>query len=218
MGAPTAKALRRALAPALVLVLVTTAVAGGALGVGRWLVVADPVEPASVIVVLGGHVPFRAMEAASLFRQGWAPEVWLTQPLQPAEEAALDELGIRRCGEEAMNREVLERLGVPSPAIRVLRDGVLNTADEVRLVARELERVGASRVILVTSKPHSRRVRAIWRALVGSSPRAVVRYAASDPYDPGHWWRRTGDMLAVSREVLGLVNVWAGFPVQPDRR
>ena len=117
-----------------------------------------------------------------------------------------------------MNREVLERLGVPSPAIRVLRDGVLNTADEVRLVARELERVGASRVILVTSKPHSRRVRAIWRALVGNSPRAVVRYAASDPYDPGHWWRRTGDMLAVSREVLGLVNVWAGFPVQPDRR
>ena len=218
MGAPTAKALRRALAPALVLVLVTTAVAGGALGVGRWLVVADPLEPASVIVVLGGHVPFRAMEAASLFRQGWAPEVWLTRPLQPAEEAALDELGIHRCGEEAMNREALERLGVPSPAIRVLRDGVLNTADEVRLVARELERVGASRVILVTSKPHSRRVRAIWRALVGNSPRAVVRYAASDPYDPGHWWRGTGDMLAVSREVLGLVNVWAGFPVQPDRR
>jgi len=180
--------------------------------------VADPLEPASVIVVLGGHVPFRAMEAASLFRQGWAPDVWLTRPLQPAEEAALDELGMHRCGEEAMNREVLERLGVPPPAIRVLRDGVLNTADEVRLVARELERVGATGVILVTSKPHSRRVRAIWRALVGNSPRAVVRYAASDPYDPGHWWRRTGDMLAVSREVLGLVNVWAGFPVQPDRR
>ncbi len=44
-------------------------------GLARWLVVADPLMPARALVVLGGHTPFRAMEAASLYREGWAPEV-----------------------------------------------------------------------------------------------------------------------------------------------
>jgi uncharacterized SAM-binding protein YcdF (DUF218 family) len=218
VGASRAKVLKRALGLALGLALVATAVAAAARGVGGWLMVADPLEPASAIVVLSGHVPFRAMEAAALYRQQWAPEVWLTHPVQPSEEAALRRLGIDKSGEEAINREILNRLGVPSHAIRVLESGVVNTAEEVRLIASELERVGAGRVILVTSKPHSRRVRATWRTLVGRHPRAVIRYAAADPYDPSRWWRRTSDVLAVSREALGLVNVWAGFPVQPDRR
>ena len=43
-----------------------------------WLVVSDPPQPSAAIVVLGGKVPFRAMEGASLYKQGWAREVWLT--------------------------------------------------------------------------------------------------------------------------------------------
>ena len=117
-----------------------------------------------------------------------------------------------------VNRAVLERLGVPSGAIRMLSPGVQNTVDELRLVAREMARGGADRVILVTSKPHSRRVRATWRAVVGKSPHAVVRYAESDAFDGQRWWERTADALAVSREVFGLMNVWAGFPVRPDQR
>jgi hypothetical protein len=86
----------------------------------------------------------------------------------------------------------------------------------VHVIADTVRRAGADRVIIVTSKPHSRRVRAIWHAVVGNSPQAVVRYAESDAFDPEHWWRRTSDALAVSREVLGMMNVWAGFPVRPD--
>ena len=49
------------------------------LGVGHWLVVEDPLEKASVIVVLSGRMPVRALEAAKLYREGYAPEVWLTR-------------------------------------------------------------------------------------------------------------------------------------------
>ena len=107
---------------------------------------------------------------------------------------------------------------MPPGAVRVLGDGVWNTVDEVRLIAAELGRDGADRVIIVTSKAHSRRVRATWSAIVGRSPRAIVRYAEEEPYDSRGWWRNTRDALDVSREVFGLMNVWAGFPVQPDRR
>jgi uncharacterized SAM-binding protein YcdF (DUF218 family) len=189
----------------------------GASGIGQWLVVADPLEPATAIAVLGGRVPFRAMEAASIYREGVAPEVWLTKEVVRAEEQALGRLGVAVVRDEVYNRAVLERLGVKPEAIRLLGDGVWNTVDEVRLIAGELARDGGDRVIIVTSKAHSRRVRATWAAVVGVSPKAIVRYARDEPYGARSWWRNTRDALDVSREVFGLVNVWAGFPVQPDR-
>ncbi len=188
----------------------------GASGIGQWLMVADPLEPARAIVVLSGRAPFRAMEAASIYKGGWATEVWLTKEVRTAEELALDRLGVTVVRGEVYNREVLERLGVKPRAIRVLGDGVWNTVDEMRLVAGELGRDGGDRVIVVTSKVHSRRVRATWAAIVGASPKAIVRYAREEPYGARGWWRNTRDALDVSREVFGLMNVWAGFPVQPD--
>ena len=208
--------IRHALVLLVVLGLVGVLVPVGVSRLGYWLVVTDPLEPARAIVVLSGRVPFRAMEAASIYRQGWAPEVWLTKEVRTSEELALDRLGVNMVRQEAYSREVLERLGVPAHAIRVLNDGVRNTVDEARLVARELGVNGADRVILVTSKTHSRRVRATWSAIVGASPRAAIRYAAEEPYHPGSWWRNTRDALDVSREVFGLMNVLAGFPVRPD--
>jgi len=187
-------------------------------GVGHWLVVADPLEQAEAIVVLSGHLPFRAMEAASIFKGGWAPEVWLTKTIRPAEEGALAQLGIGVVREETYNQEVLEHLGVPPKAIRLLNKGVRNTEEEVQLIAQELKRAGGERVIIVTSKAHTRRVKTIWGTLVGDSTEAIVRHAKDDPFDPGRWWRNTKDALAVSREVFGMMNVWAGFPLRPERQ
>jgi uncharacterized SAM-binding protein YcdF (DUF218 family) len=222
MGSPSQEIARRqrgrrALVLLLALAFIGSLAYWGLSGIPSWLVVADPLAQAQAIVVLGGDLPFRAMEAASLYQQGWAPEVWLTRGRAPAEEAALARMGLEVYGVETINRQVLERLGVPADAIRLLREGAQNTVEEVQLIARELGRMGGSRVILVTSKPHSRRLRATWGALVGDAPQAVVRYATEDPYDPARWWQQTRDALAVSREVFGLMNVWAGFPVGQER-
>jgi uncharacterized SAM-binding protein YcdF (DUF218 family) len=184
-------------------------------GLGRWLVVADSLENAQAIVVFGGGLPFRAMEAADLYRQGWAPEIWITHTKPNAEQVALLQLGVVATKEETYDRQVLEHLGVPSGSIRLLDPGVRNTFEEIELITGELKKMGGGRVILVTSKPHTRRVRTIWRKVAGDSPRAIVRYAASEPYESIRWWRNTRDALAVAREMLGLMNAWAGFPVQP---
>ncbi len=209
---------RRAVFLLVALGLVVLLVPWGASGLGHWLMVADRLEPARAIVVLGGRVPFRVIEAASIYSGGWAGEIWLTKGARSAEEVPLDHLGVRIVRGEAYSRPVLEWLGVPAGRIRLLDDGVLNTVDEMRVIARELKGKGAEPVILVTSKTHSRRVRHTWSAIVGSSPRAIVRYATEEPYRPGRWWENTRDALDVSREVSGLMNVWVGFPVQPDRR
>ncbi len=61
----------------LVLLVMLALIGGGVIwafrDVGRWLVDPDPVERARAIVVLSGRSPFRAMEAAAIYRQGWAP-------------------------------------------------------------------------------------------------------------------------------------------------
>jgi len=185
--------------------------------VGRWLVVADRLEPARAIVVLSGHVPFRAVWAATLYKEGLSSEVWVSRPVRTAEDMAMRELGLDISTEEESNQRVLERLGVPAGAIRVLDPGVLNTMEEVDLIARELRRAGGERVIVVTSGAHTRRVKATWRARVGNAPQLIVQHPVDEPFNADHWWRRTRDALDVSREVFGLVNVWAGFPVRPDR-
>src|SRR5215470_11004194 len=68
------------------------------LGVGRWLVREDPLTKGSAIVVLSGEIPDRALQAAKIYREGNAPEVWLTQPLEPKRSMA--SLGVLFDGEE----------------------------------------------------------------------------------------------------------------------
>jgi uncharacterized SAM-binding protein YcdF (DUF218 family) len=119
-----------------------------------------------------------------------------------------------RSPEHAYSRQVLERLGVSNNAIRLLPRANQNTADEIRTIARELKASGGNRVIIITSSYHTRRVRMLWRALAGKNADAIVRYTRDEPFDSAHWWRRTGDAMAVSREWFGLLNAWVGFPMK----
>jgi len=180
--------------------------------VGRWLVVEDPLEKAAAIAVLSGRMPLRAIEAAKLYREGYAPEVWLTHSTQPA--GTLASMGIAFYGEEYYNKQILLHEGVPERAIRVLEPPIVNTADEITVIGTALSRTGLSSIIIVTTKPHTRRVHLLWRRLAAGKGRAIVRAASGDPFDPAHWWHDTGDALDVVREVLGLLNAWAGLPLR----
>lgn len=182
-------------------------------GVGRWLVVEDPLVKARAIVVLSGAMPLRAIEAAKLYRKGYAPEIWLTHSTLPGE--TLEQMGIPFSGEDHYNALVLIHEGVPLEAIHVLEPPIVNTVDEIKVIAPALARGKDSAVILVTSKAHTRRVRLLWRRLAPDRGRAIVRAASGDPFDPRHWWRNTSDALEVVREVLGLLNAWAGLPLHP---
>jgi uncharacterized SAM-binding protein YcdF (DUF218 family) len=181
--------------------------------VGRWLVVEDPLEKAQAIVVLSGRMPLRAIEAAKLYREGYAPKVWLTRSTEPG--ATLEAMGISYTGEEVYNVRVLMQEGVPADAIRVLQPAIINTADEIAAVSRALEKEKGSTVILVTTKVHTRRVRILWHRLAVGRGQALVRAASDDPFEPTRWWRTTGDALDVVRELFGILNAWAGMPLRP---
>ena len=203
---------RAALGLLLVLILAAVAVRGA----GRWLEREDPLSHADVIFVLSGGLPQRAVEGGKVYAMGYAPEVWLSRPDGPADELA--KLGIHFSNEEDYNRQVLIHAGVPESAIHVLPVPVVNTEEELLEVGSEMRRNGKTSIILVTSPQHTRRVWTLWRKLVGSNPKAMVRAAHDDPFDADHWWRNTRDVVSVVHEILGLVNAWAGLPVPPHSK
>ena len=199
--------------PAAIGVVLLVAAATVFLGVGRWLVVEDPLVHADVIVILSGRLPERAVEAAHVYRAGYAEQVWISPPVSP--ENDLKAMKIAYLGEDFYNEKVLIAMGVPPDAIRILDHPNANTEAEVRQIQEDLQNQGFHSAIVVTSKPHTRRVRTIWRKLVGADPRMMVHYGQDDVYDGAHWWRHTRDALDVVRETLGLCNAWAGFPLRP---
>jgi uncharacterized SAM-binding protein YcdF (DUF218 family) len=184
-------------------------------GVGRWLVVEDPLARTGAIAVLSGRMPLRAMEAAKLYREGYAPKIWLTHSSEPGE--TLESMGIHYVGEEDYNKSVLIHERVPPEAIHVLDPPIVNTADEINVISAALDGEKDRSIILVTSKVHTRRARLLWRKLAPKQARAIMRAASADPFDPRHWWRSTGDALDVVREILGLLNAWAGLPLTRTR-
>ena len=133
---------RRAWIAAAALVVIIAA-AWAIRGVGQWLVVQDALEPAQAIVVLSGRMPVRAREAAEIYREGFAAQVWITRPASPEEE--LRQMGIGFVGEEFYNQRVLIQLGVPTDAIRVLDKPVINTEQEVLEISDALRQEGAAR-------------------------------------------------------------------------
>ena len=181
--------------------------------VGRWLSVEDPLENADAIAVLSGRMPDRALEAARLYNAGYAPQVWLTHSTEPG--ATLRKLSVAFTGEDAYDKQILMHEGVPESAIRTLDPPIVNTADEMTTIGQAVSREKSRKVILVTSRVHTRRTRTLWRHLSQQNGYAMVRAVSDDPFDPAHWWRTTGDALDVVREALGMLNAWTGLPLRP---
>lgn len=172
----------------LILALVAGLVAWMLRGIAHWLVVADPLQPAAAIVVLGGGMPFRAMEAAALYQHGWVPQVWVIRGIAPAAEVALARLGIQLIGEETYNRQVLEQLGVPSEAIRILSEGarpLWGRCSSLPGSCGDSGRPGDRGHVQASHPPSASDLADTDRR----HRQAIVRYTTEELYHPTRWWR-----------------------------
>jgi uncharacterized SAM-binding protein YcdF (DUF218 family) len=182
------------------------------LGAGKWLVREDPLEQAIAIVVLSGNIPARGLEAARLYHEGYAKEIWLTHPSAHAD--VLNVLGIYYPRESDFIVWVLREQGVPAKAIHVLDAPIVNTAEELDVVSAALKAAGGQRVIVVTNKAHTRRVHILWNTYFGSRGELIAHAVSNDDFEASHWWKPSGGRAQMNHELLGIMNAWAGLPVQ----
>jgi len=189
---------------ALVLLAIAVVVTVPAVLLGRhamtWLSADDAPQPAEAIIVLGGDAS-RALEAADLYRAGYAQRIYLVNVRRERRYAALDEAHVPYPRIEETSRIALKVRGVPSDAVRTVGRDVTSTAEEAAIYA-EIFREGAPRLLLVTSAYHVRRARIVFRDAL---PRADIRVIAN-PYEsfPQPWWR---DQEAARFVILELAKI-----------
>ena len=95
-------------------------------GVGAIVYDTDPLDSADAIVVLSGGVD-RLLEAADLFRSGYAPIIVLTRPPENLVVGELQSRGVDVHDDLEVRLGYLEALGVPGSATTVLQETVTST-------------------------------------------------------------------------------------------
>lgn len=210
MWGPDARRVkRRLLALAALVLLAVAGLAGRRLG--TFLVDIDPLEKADVIYVLGGTFLERPLEAVDLYHEGWAPRILLSAQVVDNGVAAARARGVEVPTEPEMQIVALERLGVPRDAIDVLAPQG-TTAEEARALAALARERGWTKVIVVTSKEHTRRAGlAMRRQVAGRGVAIIMRASRYDEADPAHWWRDRGTLSFTLFEAQRYAAYWIGW-------
>jgi len=150
---------------------------------------------AEVLVVLGGsNNADRVRRTAELYLAGAAPRVLCS--------------GLGNCG---ANQAQLEKAGVPASAI-LLENQSRNTLENAQFSVPILRRLGARRVIIVTSWYHSRRARGCFEHYapdLGFYSRPAYGGARVPP------WRPQAIRGHVRSEYLKLLGYWVRYGVSP---
>lgn len=183
--------------------------AGGVVVAGRALVVADPLPAqADAIVILAGSIPDRVLEAADLYRAGVAPRVVVTRERIRRGDAALRARGVRLPEGDELIVAALRTLGVPPRATLVLRRRSTSTDTEARTIARWACSHHIARLVVVTSRPHTRRSRLILRQTLGPTVALTIRPSRYDNFSATRWWHIRRDAKTLLSEYQKLAHYW----------
>lgn len=181
---------------------------------GSFLVDEEPPVRADAIVVLAGtSEPDRVLEAAALYRDGFAPRIVLSREPESPAYRQLPALGVRVPSVHDRHRSVLEQLGIPPAAIVEVGGAPGSTVSEAADVLEYLRAHQIGSILLATSRLHSRRAAMVYRRLGGGSLRVTSRPSRYDDFDAGDWWRHRTSTRRVLIEcqkllVYLLVDQW----------
>jgi uncharacterized SAM-binding protein YcdF (DUF218 family) len=178
---------------------------------GAWLVREDPLVKSDAIVVLGGTMYERQLEAVDLFKAGYAPRIYLIRELQDWGEAELIRRGIDYPRAVDMQAAMMEKIGVPKEAIGII-EPANSTAEEAQHLRDLVTREHYARLIIVTSKQHTRRARLVMnRTVVPAGAQIIVHASKYDLSDVDHWWRDRSTLRFTLFESQRLFAYWIGL-------
>jgi uncharacterized SAM-binding protein YcdF (DUF218 family) len=178
---------------------------------GPWLVVEDPLQKADAIVVLGGTMYERPLEAVDLHKAGWAPRVYLFRQIADFGETELMTRGIAYLREIDIQVDVLRRLGVEPPAIHVLNEAG-STAEEATQVFELAAREKFARLIVISSKQHTRRAKLVMRRRLDDlGVQVIMRASRYDRANVNRWWSDRATLRFTLFETQRLLGYWIGI-------
>ena len=150
------------------------------------------------IFVLGGASGERAPLAAKLFHKGYAEMIITTGEQVPTVLEVLD----TALTEAQLTRQALLNANVDSQAIITLNQGT-STYEEAEIILGYAEASNYKRIILVSSKFHTRRVQGVFRKKFEAAGIKVFILGA-DPlrYEISNWWNSEEALIFVNNEYI----------------
>jgi uncharacterized SAM-binding protein YcdF (DUF218 family) len=178
---------------------------------GSWLVVQDPLVKSDAVIVLGGTMYERQLEAVDLYNEAWAQRIYVFREVIDWGERALIERGISYTTAVDVQIDAMVRLGVPRHLIHVL-ERANSTAAEAEYVRELVTSEKMSRVIVVSSKQHTRRARLVMRRrLAATGTEVIVRWSRYDRSDVDRWWTERATLRFTLFELQRLLGYWIGI-------
>ncbi|MEI7636297.1 MAG: YdcF family protein [Syntrophus sp. (in: bacteria)] len=151
---------------------------------GYWLQRDEKPIKSDAIIVLAG-TPTRSFYAADLYRQGYAPQVYISRPMRDRSLEMLDKIGVSFPRQEEVDKEVLLKKGVHEHNIHFFGQSSLSTIQEAE-AANKLFRGDSCKIIIVTSPYHVRRANMIFKDTMKNCQFSVLG-TTYEPF-PKKWW------------------------------
>jgi hypothetical protein len=158
---------------------------------GKVLILESRLDDAQVVVLPTGIGPAGPLEVVDVVGGQKIPRILImSAPLSPQLESAYAERGVVPVEEAVLAKQLLVRLGIDAAKIEVLHVVQGGTNGESEGLMRWCDERGIARVVVVSSRHHSRRFARVLRRNVGERRLAIaVRPARLDPFDPTEWWQ-----------------------------
>ena len=167
---------------------------------GSYLVQASPPVKADVALVLAGDGRGnRILKAAQLVRDGYVPKVLVSGPD--------GNYGFYECDLEI---PFAVKAGYPESYFVHFENTARSTREETDAAAQALRKLGAHRVLLVTSDYHTRRAGGLYHAAAPDLEITVV--AAPDTYfSADGWWKNREGQKTAFYEWVKTITSWVNL-------
>ncbi len=179
---------------------------------GEFLIVDDVPVYSDAVVVLNTGVEYfpRLIEAAALYQKGLVDRVVINGNRKTDSLRDLESKGFEPCCNFCEDRlRVLSLFEVPrSRVICISAEDVYDTVSEAVFVGNKLVQKGYRRIIVATSKTHTRRASHIWKKHFKDRLEITAVSAKSDPFDPGSWWTSGRQVRWVMAEYGAWIYLW----------
>jgi uncharacterized SAM-binding protein YcdF (DUF218 family) len=179
---------------------------------GRLIVVDENPPQADAVVVLNSGIEYypRLIQAADIYQHGLVRNVVINGNRKTDNLRELEAKGFKRCCPwYADSVRILTMFGVPEDKIIwISAEDAYDTVSEADTVGKEMIRRNFTKVIITTSKYHTRRAKFIWKKMYETQLTVVMVSAKTDPYDPDNWWKDGRQIRWLLAEYGAWVFYW----------
>jgi uncharacterized SAM-binding protein YcdF (DUF218 family) len=179
---------------------------------GSVIVVDEKPSKSDAVIVLntGDEYYPRLIQAADLYRLGLAEKVVINGNRKTDTLRMLEAKGFENCCPwYADSVRILSLLAVPEKdIIWISAEDAYDSMSEAAAVGKELIRQNLRKVIITTSKFHTRRAKFIWKKMYVNQLNIVMVSAKMDPFDPAKWWQDGRQIRWVLAEYGAWVYYW----------